>query len=508
MAKIPVYEQTQTLPGKSGAVETPFAMDDVGKALGEVGKRMYWLSSDLKQAALKDKQEREMAEFAYASSMYKRILGESLLELEKTGDPDVASKAWPEMKQKAYEQARSAITMTDAYKQFDIFAEEHGVNRDIDVAKLVWQLNRDQTMALEHAAMNEYIASGDRESAFALIDASAVIPEVQKVVLKESANKEISTNTAFADIAQAVDNDLEWEYNPERYPGLDEKEQDSLEAHFRSKKNQKRIDEDLVEREREKKYSEDFFKIYMHGGTKSTAELSRLAESGEVSYEFASRWDSTFKSIQETSLRRVESLKKQELLEATKDMSLSDAEIYIFADGQGISFDDAKENYNDVALKFIKSGNERVITDAINNKEISPDMGKLIRADNKTKATINYKMTYVAEANRLAENLINLSIDPKGAVSEFNALADPDIIDRDGLGKLANGVLKSAIERSGISLTGKYGAGKSNAGKLIEEIGVEGFIDPTELLDYDGFGTDYTPVPNGQEDTTERPPMR
>ena len=81
-------------------------MDDAGKALGEVGKRMYWLSSDLKQAALKEKQEREMAEFAYSRASLLKAWGESYAELQENGDFNTMPEAWAK-KQKVYDMVRS-----------------------------------------------------------------------------------------------------------------------------------------------------------------------------------------------------------------------------------------------------------------------------------------------------------------------------------------------------------------------------------------------------------------
>jgi len=190
MAKIPVYEQTQTLPGKSGAVETPFAMDDAGKALGEVGKRMYWLSSDLKQAALKEKQEREMAEFAYSRASLLKAWGESYAELQENGDFNTMPEAWAKAKQKAYDMVRSGITMDDARKEFDMWATEAGVRMDLDVANLVVQRRRDDTRAKIFFAIEEAIKSGNIEEVKTLLD-NGPFTEQEKVKLLMSAGKDI-----------------------------------------------------------------------------------------------------------------------------------------------------------------------------------------------------------------------------------------------------------------------------------------------------------------------------
>lgn len=191
MAKIPVYEQTQTLPGKSGAVETPFAMDDVGKALGEVGKRMYWLSSDLKQAALKEKQEREMAEFAYSRASLLKAWGESYAELQENGDFNTMPEAWAKAKQKAYDMVRSGITMDDARKEFDIWATEAGVRMDLDVANLVVQRRRDDTRAKISFAIEEAIKSGNMEEVKMLLSNTTAYTEQEKAKLLMSAGKDI-----------------------------------------------------------------------------------------------------------------------------------------------------------------------------------------------------------------------------------------------------------------------------------------------------------------------------
>ena len=243
----------------------------------------------------------------------------------------------------------------------------------------------------------------------------------------------------------------------------------------------------------------------MHGGGSLPLELGRLAEAGErIIFDDGFKVGRAYKRAG-NNMRRIESMKSRELQDTIKNMSMSDAEIFIFADSQGISVDDAKKNYNDVARNFVRSGNEGVIVDAINNREISPEMGKLIRADNKTKADINYKMTYDAEANVLVENLTSLGIDPQGALREFDVLSDPNVADRDKLEKLRKGVEKSAIERSGVPLTSRWGVGKSKAGEFLEGIGE--YIDPMELLDFDGYGADYTPVPTAPADNENLPPI-
>jgi len=191
MAKIPVYEQTQTLPGKSGAVETPFAMDDAGKALGEVGKRMYWLSSDLKQAALKDKQEREMAEFAYSRASLLKAWGESYAELQENGDFNTMPEAWAKAKQKAYDMVRSGITMDDARQEFDMWATEAGVRMDLDVANLVVQRRRDDTRAKISFAIEEAIKSGNMEEVKMLLENTPSYTEQEKAKLLMSAGKDI-----------------------------------------------------------------------------------------------------------------------------------------------------------------------------------------------------------------------------------------------------------------------------------------------------------------------------
>ena len=194
MAKIPIYEQTQTLPGKSGAVETPFVMDDAAKVMQETGKKVYWLSNDIKELAKKEKQEREMTEFAYARASLLKSWGESYAQLQESGDFTTMKDAWLKAKQKAFQDTRSQMTMDDAVREFDIWAEEAGVRMDLDVISLVADRRRDDTRAKMSFAIEEAVKVGDISQVKMLLDNTSSYSEQEKAKLLLSAGKDIEVN--------------------------------------------------------------------------------------------------------------------------------------------------------------------------------------------------------------------------------------------------------------------------------------------------------------------------
>lgn len=201
MARIPVYEQQQTLPGESGAAKTPYVMDDAAEALKDTGKRMHWLSSDMKKLAMQEKEEREMAEFAHARATLLKQWGEKYTELQETGDFQTMKEEWLSFKNEAYTEVRGMISMKEAEQQFDIWAEEAGVRMDLDIAELVANRRRDDTRAKLSFAIDEAIRRLDIGEVKMLLGASTAYTEQEKAQLLMAAGKDIEARMVKDGIA-------------------------------------------------------------------------------------------------------------------------------------------------------------------------------------------------------------------------------------------------------------------------------------------------------------------
>lgn len=177
MAKIPTYEK-QILPPKQGpAVETPFAMDEAAKAqaygaktLEQSATSLYWLHKDLKQMAIKERKDKQAAEFAYTTANAKKRLAEEMLRIRTEKHYDEWGTEWEKAKAKVISEVMSGIKDPEVAKEIDKWFASATVELDIDIMAETANMRKQEGRAQFADALQSAINNGDMDTVKATLN--------------------------------------------------------------------------------------------------------------------------------------------------------------------------------------------------------------------------------------------------------------------------------------------------------------------------------------------------
>ena len=177
MAKIPIYEK-QILPPKQGpAVETPFAMDEAAKAqaygaktLEQSAESLYWLHKDLKQMAIKERKDKQAAEFAYTTANAKKRLAEEMLRIRTEKHYDEWTEEWEKAKAKVISEVMSSIKDPEVAKEVDKWFASATVEFDVDMMAETANMRMQEGRAQFADALQSAVNDGDMDTVKSILD--------------------------------------------------------------------------------------------------------------------------------------------------------------------------------------------------------------------------------------------------------------------------------------------------------------------------------------------------
>jgi len=206
--KIPTYEK-QILPPKKGpAVETPFAMDDAAKAqaygaktLEQSAESLYWLHKDLKQMAIKERKDKQAAEFAYTTANAKKRLAEEMLRIRTEKHYDEWAEEWEKAKAKVISEVVSGIKDPEVAKEVDKWFASATVELDVDMMAEAANMRKQEGRAQFADALQSAVNNGDMDAVKATLNAmqhTTYYPPEEFERIKLNAFKETEVNRLIA----------------------------------------------------------------------------------------------------------------------------------------------------------------------------------------------------------------------------------------------------------------------------------------------------------------------
>jgi len=168
--KIPTYEK-QILPPKQGpAVETPFAMDEAAKAqaygaktLEQSAASLYWASKDLKQLALKERKDKQAADFAYLFASTKKQAQLKMIEIMENTPYEQWAEKWEKERPQIFESALKQAKDPEVAQALQEALPSFLVTLDVELAVKQAEKRHEEGQAEVLDALNMYVESGDME---------------------------------------------------------------------------------------------------------------------------------------------------------------------------------------------------------------------------------------------------------------------------------------------------------------------------------------------------------